>query len=112
MNKAAVSLAALFVLAAAVSWAADTDADIKTNGYLNGRAIIQFMDGDDNGKYFATQFISGALEGMSAINGSRIREIYSGVRREDVIVAVIGYYRNNPAKRYRPVVDVILSGCK
>jgi hypothetical protein len=89
------------------------ETEIKTKGYVNGRAIIQFMNGDDNGKYLATQFIAGVLEGMSSINGGMtIREIYPDFRREDVIRSVIEYYMKNPSKQYRPVVDVILSGCK
>ncbi len=89
------------------------ETEIKTKGYVNGRAIMQFMSGDDNGKYLATQFIAGVLEGMSAISGgTTIREIYPDFRREDVIKAVIEYYMKNPSKQYRPVVDVILSGCR
>jgi hypothetical protein len=50
---------------------------------------------------------------MSAIGGgAKIKEIYPDCRREQVIRAVIEYYVKNPSKQYRPVVDVILSGCK
>jgi len=89
------------------------ESDIKTKGYVNGRAIMQFMNGDDNGKFYATQFIAGVLEGMSAIGGgTTIKEIYPDTRREDVIKAVIEYYIKNPSRQYRPVVDVVLSGCR
>lgn len=89
------------------------EAEIKTKGYVNGRAIMQFMNGDDNGKFYATQFIAGVLEGMSAVGGgTTIKEIYPDMRREDVIRAVIEYYMKNPSKQYRPVVDVVLSGCR
>ena len=111
----ALSVALVTLLVSAPLSLADTDApgNVKTAGYLNGRAIMQFMDGGDTGRYYATQFIAGALEGMTAINGGQtIKSIYPDQRREDVIRAVIEYYMKNPDKRYRPVVDVILSGCK
>jgi len=94
--------------------ATDTlEAEMKTKGYVNGRAIMAFFSGDENGKLFATQFISGALEGMTAVGGgTAIKEIYPDMHREDVIRAIIEYYMKNPEKRYRPVVDVILSGCR
>jgi hypothetical protein len=44
--------------------------------------------------------------------GALLAELYPDCRRENVIKAVIEYYTNNPAKRYRPVVDVVLSGCR
>ena len=89
------------------------EGEMKTKGYINGRAIMKFFSGDENGKLFATQFIAGVLEGMTAINGGiTIKEIYPDLRREDVIRAVIEYYMKNPSKQYRPVVDVVLSGCR
>jgi hypothetical protein len=114
MKKLGLAIAFLLLLASSCIGRDDAmEVDIKTKGYLNGRAIMQFMNGDENGKYLATQFIAGVLEGMSAINGGMtIREIYPDFRREDVIAAVIEYYIKNPSKQYRPVVDVILSGCK
>jgi hypothetical protein len=111
-----IGLAIIFLLLMVSPCMGKDDAmetEIKTKGYLNGRAIMQFMNGDENGKYLATQFIAGVLEGMTAINGGMtIREIYPDFRREDVITAVIEYYMKNPSKQYRPVVDVILSGCR
>lgn len=114
MKKLGLALMLLLLLASTCMGIDDAmEAEIKTKGYVNGRAIMQFMNGDENGKYLATQFIAGVLEGMSAINGGiTIREIYPDFRREDVIKAVIEYYMKNPSKQYRPVVDVILSGCR
>jgi hypothetical protein len=107
-------VAVFLLLSAARCFALDNiEAEMKTRGYLNGNAIMAFMGGDESGKLYATQFISGVLEGMSAIKGGEvIREIYPDTRREQVIAAVIDYYMKNPSKRYRPVVDVVLSGCR
>jgi hypothetical protein len=99
--------------AAAAAGGAKTlvDEEIKTKGYVNGKAIMQFVR--NGGGLYATQFISGVIEGMAAIGGgAKIGEIYPGCRREDVIRAVDEYYAKNPSKQHRPVVDVILSGCK
>lgn len=114
MKKVVLSLLLFSLLSSPCMGMDDAmEIEIKTKGYLNGRAIMQFMNGDENGKFYATQFIAGVLEGMSAINGGVvIREIYPDFRREDVITAVIEYYTKNPSKQYRPVVDVVLSGCK
>ena len=114
MKKIILSLLLLFVFVSHCMGIDDAmETEIKTKGYVNGRAIMQFMNGDDNGRYLATQFIAGILEGMAAVSGGEtIREIYPDFRREDVIRAVIEYYMKNPSKQYRPVVDVILSGCK
>jgi hypothetical protein len=108
-----IAISSLFYLPAYCAGQTDIENEIKTKGYINGNAIMKFFSGDENGKLFATQFIAGVLEGMTAISGGRtIKEIYPDCRREDVIRAVIEYYTKNPSKRYRPVVDVILSGCK
>jgi hypothetical protein len=114
MKKMGLALLLIFLLASPCMGRDDSmETEIKTKGYVNGRAIMQFMNGDENGKFLATQFIAGVLEGMSAINGGMtIKEIYPDFRREDVIKAVIEYYMKNPSKQYRPVVDVILSGCR
>jgi hypothetical protein len=119
MNNRSIAIISIVIISAclaAISPAqtAPVDDDIKTKGFLNGRAIMQFMSGDETGKYYATQFIAGVLEGMTATKaGSEmLLELYPGLRRETVIKAVIEYYINNPAKRFRPVVDVVLSGCK
>lgn len=112
--RAIAAAVAIIVSCAAACGAVDNiEAEMKTSGYLNGNAIMAFMNGDEGGKLYATQFISGVLEGMSAIKGGEtVREIYPDIRREQIIAAVIDYYMKNPSKRYRPVVDVILSGCR
>lgn len=113
MKKIILSLLLFSLLAAPCIGQTGIENEIKTKGYINGRAIMKFFSGDENGKLFATQFIAGVLEGMTAINGGiTIKEIYPDFRREDVIRAVIEYYMKNPSKQYRPVVDVVLSGCK
>lgn len=112
-NIAAVSLVLAVLYPTFVSAQTGIEEEIKTKGYLNGRGIMKFMSCGENGMCYATQFITGALEGMTAINGGMtIREIYPDCRKADIIKAVIEYYMKNPSKQHRPVVDVILSGCK
>jgi|GEM_PF-3167762 hypothetical protein len=109
----AAAVTIVMLLSAPCTAQTGIEEEIKTKGYLNGRGIMKFMSCGENGMCYATQFITGALEGMAAINGGvTIKSIYPDCRKADIIKAVIEYYINNPSKRHRPVVDVILSGCK
>lgn len=77
-----------------------------TDKFLNGRFLAGLSD------EAATVFVQGAIDGVGKMAPGTLSKIYPGSTREDVVMAVKNYYVSNADKLDRPVVDVLMSGCK
>ena len=78
----------------------------------------QLTDGRANGRFFdlskeyAEPFTMGCVETLLCLEGKRMLKMYPNTTCQEIVDAVVVYYRNNPTKKYRPIVEVLLSGCK
>lgn len=84
---------------------------IVTDNYYNGRYVTEMMK-TDIGKPIIHDYIRGILEAVNSVRPQVIRKYYLNANYNEIIEEVILYFQNNPTKRHRPVVEVVLSGCK
>lgn len=99
-------LIAVLVCPAAAFSQDDLHKALFTDKFLNGRFLVGLSD------EAATVFVQGAIDGVGKMSPGTLSKIYPGLTREDVVIAVKGYYVSNADKLDRPVVDVLMSGCK
>ncbi|MDP8234354.1 MAG: hypothetical protein P9M06_06105 [Candidatus Saelkia tenebricola] len=108
-------LASIFVLATFVS--ADEYDHMYTDSYLNGKTFDYETDTweGDEWKYENDIYIYGAIDGLFWTNYQRMNSLYpdsSHPKKDDIVEEVRRYYRNNPNKNDRPIVDALLNGCR
>ena len=84
----------------------------RTDNYLNGRWIAD-CQGSKYSKDLVHTYILGVLDAIAKINDGLLIKAYGDkFHTDDIEAAVALYYQNNPLKRDRTIVEVILSGCK
>ena len=60
----------------------------------------------------AEGFTLGVINALAYTKTNEINKFYSNASVEEVLNAVKMYYFRNPLQKDRPIVEVILSGCK
>ena len=89
-----------------------------TNETWNGRFVMKAIErGDDfmNPTYGALVGYCGGLGDAFGVMGltDKLEELYGkGATRGEILEAIILYYKNNPTKRNRQIIEVYLSGAK
>lgn len=86
--------------------AEDPHKALFTDKLLNGRFLTGLPDET------AGVFVQGVIDGVGKMAPGMLSNIYPGSTREEVVMAVKGYYVSNPDKLDRPVADVLVTGCK
>ena len=86
---------------------ADDTAPYSTDGHINGGIFDGGMA--QHGK--DTTF--GIIDALSYTNHEEFIALYPNIHSsQDIIDAVMLYYLQNPSKKGRPIIEVVLSGCK
>ena len=108
MKKIAVFVCLIVFLVGILSSYAKTkdQSAMFTGSHLNGIYMAKSPDTASD------SYIQGVIDGVGKTSPGKLAEIYPGYNRGDVVNAVRDYYRNNPSKIKRPVVDVLLSGAR
>jgi len=86
--------------------------DMFTHGRANGNYIVGFIEKSKGGLSKVRTYIYAVLDTLSEVDKEALRKIYPKATFDQVSEQVITYYKENPLKRKRTVVDVVLSGCK
>ena len=84
--------------------------DWFTSGFPNGKWVMDGVyDDDEESRIY---YMAGVLDHIEYAQPDLVERIYRGRDRGDMVKAVKEYFRDNPEKRERSVIEVILSGCK
>jgi len=83
-----------------------------TNGQPNGLFVIENYYSSKQGYNMVGDYITGVIDCAFTIDRQKMKKLYPEHRRVDVLDKVIAFYKNNPDEVKKPVVDVVLSGCK
>jgi len=109
MKKIAVFVVFLFI-ALSVSVSAQDYSALFTDGFLNGKAVMDYIDrGDMNS---IDKYIVGIIDCTNYLNPGLLRSLYPEYSRGIAIDMVVKYYKDNPSELDKPIVEVLLSGCK
>lgn len=84
-------------------------------GRMNGRWVINCVNngrGGWRGEGAVGNYITGVLDVLSIYDPDFMSRTYKNNTREDILDELVLYYKNNPKKRHRKVIEVIMSGCK
>ncbi|MCX5715442.1 MAG: hypothetical protein NTV07_00975 [Candidatus Omnitrophica bacterium] len=118
MKKYSLAIISIvFILVASYVYCEEENPRI-TNGYYNGRYVMRIYEETNKTRsqtieLMVNDYILGLIDGMrSGGPNNKASELYPNCTNGDVIDAVKLYYKNNPTQRNRPVVDVLMSGCK
>lgn len=82
------------------------------DSYMNGRWVLDSVEAGKNARQTAVAYIDGVIDGLYAANPQLMYELYHDYVKEEIVNAVIRYYRVNFTRKNRTVPEVILSGCK
>ena len=112
MTKIIVCFLAAFLMLH--SWTCAQDADRWLTGkYLNGYWVIEFMDSTEiQDEYLVGYYIGGIVDCAWTLNPTLMEQHYGKKTRNDIINSVVNYYRVAPRSMGRPIVDVLLTGCR
>lgn len=84
-----------------------------TNSFFNGRIIEKLEKAGEIGDEIFYYYLMGVFDTLKWELGKKFfDEIYPKSNPESIIAAVKSYYRNNTDRLDRPIIDVVLSGCK
>ncbi|MBL7158601.1 MAG: hypothetical protein ISS91_03745 [Candidatus Omnitrophica bacterium] len=109
MKKIIIFALVVLILSASYGFAQDRG-QAFTNGYLNGRVVLG-STGETDANY-VDGYALGIIDALYITNFSQMEELYPRHTRVDIVKAMRAYYRNNPAKTFRPIADVVWGGCK
>jgi hypothetical protein len=84
-------------------------ANAFTEGRVNGRLILIDEEFDGHSAFY---YIVGVVDGLYFARPKWYAETYPGTTKSDIYEAVKKYYEDNPLERSRPIIEVILAGCK
>ena len=111
--KAYISLVCIIVIIAAGSCAyAQTDQEIAsafTEMMYNGRV---FYINNENIEKHGEQYTYGCIDTLFYLNPGQMAILYPKGTRKDMTDQLKVYYKNNPDKRSRPIIEVLMTGCR
>ena len=82
---------------------------LNTGVKLNGDFAIQSSVEDPNRLNY---YLAGVIDTITRFKPDAIKEHYSGYSIGGIYDKLTKYYYNNPDKRNRTIVDVLMTGCK
>ncbi len=88
------------------------DSNKKDWGNKNGNFVDIMLTGGEQGKKIFSLYIWGVIDTLCDVKDKQIAEIYSHKNTLEITDEVIAYYKNNPSKKDRLIVDVVATGCK
>lgn len=112
MKKFIVLLSVIIMMAAFSPAYAQTDQEIAsafTDMMYNGQVF--YLKNENIAKY-GEQYTYGCLDTLFYLNPGQMAILYPKGTRRDMTEQVKAYYRDNPDKRSRPIIEVIMTGCK
>jgi len=111
--KKIIMLIAILILAGMIRIYAVDVQQMITEGLTNGNYLMDAINSDEEPKIACARcFTLAILECMSRLKPNVFKKYYEGISTDEAFNSVVNYYKKNPAQRHRPIVDVLLSGCK
>ena len=111
--KICISFIFVIVIMAAVSSVyAQTDQKIAgafTEMMYNGRV---FYINNKNIEKYGEQYTYGCIDTLFYLNPGQMAILYPKGTRRDMTEQLKAYYRDNPDNRARPIIEVLMNGCK
>ena len=111
--KVIISLFCVVVIMAAVFPVyAQTDREIAsafTEMMYNGQVF--YLNNENIAKY-GEQYTYGCLDTLFYLNPGQMAILYPKGTRRDMTEQLKAYYKENPDKRFRPIIEVLMTGCK
>ena len=107
-------LVVLIIIAMASAVFAEDNAYF-TRKLFNGRLLDSYHTGKKDADLVVDTYIGGVIDGVNYMNSEAFNKAYpdvDNISREDLINRIVSYYKNNPAKKSRPIAEVVASGCK
>ena len=106
-----VVLLALLMLGApcAHSQTEEEIASAFTDMMYNGRVF--YINNENIAKY-GEQYAYGCIDTLFYLNPGQMALIYPKGTRRDITAQLKDYYKNNPDKRARPIIEVLMTGCR
>ncbi len=108
---------ALIVSLVSVGYCEDEEVEsaIK-NGYLNGRlvdAALKYRSGSPVPESLS-YYCMGLFDALNTLgHGKQLEDLFGeGTKKIEIIETICAYYQNNPTKRNRKILDVLLSGAR
>ena len=105
-------LCVIVILAVASCAYAQTDQEIAsafTEMMYNGRV---FYINNENIEKYGEQYTYGCIDTLFYLNPGQMAILYPKGTRKDMTDRLKAYYRDNPDKRARPIIEVLMTGCK
>ena len=109
MKKYILGALVIALLAASPgAWAAGYD-DLFTDNLVNGTG---FSDKDETTVADTECYTYGCMDALFCIRNEAMCSMYPHTTKKDILDAVKLYYKNNPEQRSKPVLQVLMAGCK
>lgn len=80
-----------------------------TEMMYNGRV---FHINNENIKKYGEQYTYGCIDTLFYLNPGQMALLYPKGTRRDMTEQLKTYYKNNPDKRSRPIIEVLMTGCR
>ncbi|MBF0215359.1 MAG: hypothetical protein HQL30_00015 [Candidatus Omnitrophica bacterium] len=104
-----VNFILFFLLAVALSRSADAQLNQTTQGAYNGVWVENKLN-SSSGHIEISSYVCGVIDCAIKMDPDLMARYYSNSTKEKITGAVISYYKEYPFKKYKPIIDVILSG--
>ena len=91
---------------------AQTDEEIAkafTDSMYNGWV---FHINNGNIEKYGEQYAYGCIDTLFYLNPGQMAMLYTKGTRKDIADQLKMYYKNNPDKRFRPIIEVLMTGCR
>lgn len=109
IKKTLVAAATVVTMLAAVNaWAGQYDY-LFTDTLVNG---MGFFEENETTVVDTECYAYGCMDALFIVNNDAMIALYPHTTKKDILNAVKKYYTENPAQRSRPVVQVLIAGCK
>lgn len=115
--KIALTLCCVALILSLVSVGYCEDDEVESaikNGYFNGRLVddaLKYKSGSSVPESLA-YYCMGLFDALNTSGyGKQLEDLYGeGTKKIEIIETICAYYQNNPNKRNRKILDVLLSG--
>ena len=91
---------------------------LNSSVFPEGEAY-RFLDSRFNGRFVMESgikevfcYLLGIIDCAYKTNPFEMTKLYPNANKSDIIRKVQDYYHEHPEERYRPIVNVVFSGCK
>ncbi|MDP8252945.1 MAG: hypothetical protein P9X27_00895 [Candidatus Kaelpia aquatica] len=94
---------------------ADEYDDVYTDGYMNGKTFDYETDDweGDEWAYENDIYMYGVIDALFWTNYDYMKRTYrDDDENQEMLDMIRRYYRNNPSQKDKPIVKLILNGCR